>query len=108
MFKELCEWRGVKNEDDMLDEVTEEELLNGAENWTEYSYGGSALVDDCDICERLCSPSIIKRRRGGALQPGRGKTWLDKQARALRIASEIVLYAVNSHPYRGNHWRSVK
>ena len=30
-------------------------LLNGAENWSEYSWGGCSLIYNEDIAERLCS-----------------------------------------------------
>lgn len=33
------------------------ELLNGADDWSAYSWGGSALIYDSDIAERLCTPS---------------------------------------------------
>lgn len=83
---------------DLLDSISEaleydgEELslsnlkayaLNGASNWTQYSYGGCSLICDCDIAERLCTPSELKRKRGGELQPNSHETWLDVQARAL-------------------------
>ena len=38
-------------------ELDRSSLLNGASSWTEYSYGGSALIFDSDIAERLCTPS---------------------------------------------------
>lgn len=67
-------------------------LLNGAESWAQYSYGGCSLIYDSDICERLCSPSEIKKARNGARAPNSRETWLDCQTRALgqafaRIAS---------------------
>jgi hypothetical protein len=65
-------------------------LLNGAESWGAYSYGGSALIYDTDIAERLCSPSELKRKRGGELPPSSRETWLDAQARALSQAARIV------------------
>ena len=70
---------------------TRERLLNGADNWKHYSEGGCSLIYDCDIAERLCSPSELKRKRGGELQPNSRETWLDVQARALSQASRIAL-----------------
>ena len=58
-------------------------MLNGAQNWTEYSYGGSSLCYDCDIAKRLCTPSELKRKRNGELNPNSCESWLDVQARAL-------------------------
>jgi hypothetical protein len=65
-------------------------LLNGADTWQEYSYGGCSLIYDGDIAERLCSPSGLKRCNGGSWAPNRNKTWLDVQARALRQAFGLV------------------
>lgn len=70
-------------------------LLNGANNWTQYSYGGCALIYDGDIAARLCTPSEYTRKRGGKLAPNSRETWLDVQARALALAaSRIVLYSL--------------
>ncbi len=65
----------------------ERAALNGAETWREYSYGACALFYDCDIAERLCTPSELKKKRGGELNPNSRETWLDVQARALSRAA---------------------
>ena len=65
-------------------------LLNGADDWRQYSEGGCALVYDADIAERLCSPSELKRCKGGERQPNARETWLDCQARALGQAASLV------------------
>ena len=57
--------------------------LNGAESWDQYSWGGSSLVYDCNIAERLCTPSELKKTRGGERRPNSQEEWLDVQARAL-------------------------
>ncbi len=44
-------------------------LLNGARNWSEYSWGGCALIYNGDIAEALCSPVELKRTRGGDRRP---------------------------------------
>jgi hypothetical protein len=77
--------------EEMEGEFSPEKLLNGAENWSAYSYGGSALIYDCDIAERLCSPSELKRKRGGKLEPSSKETWLDCQARALSQAARSIV-----------------
>jgi hypothetical protein len=87
--------RGVKTYAlELLEEIEGEfspaKLLNGAENWRAYSYGGCALVYNCDIAERLCSPSELKRKRGGELQPNSRETWLDCQTRALWQAARLI------------------
>ena len=71
--------------------TTKDAMLNGADNWREYSYGGSSLIYDYEIAERLCNPSELERTDCGRLQPNRNETWLDCQARALHQASSIVL-----------------
>lgn len=65
-------------------------LLNGADDWKRYSYGGCALVYDGDIAERLCTQSELRRNRGGRCNPNRFESWLDVQTRALVQASRIV------------------
>lgn len=62
------------------------ELLNGASDWNQYSWGGSALIYDCDIARGLCTPSELKRKKGGELRPNSREEWLDVQARALEQA----------------------
>ena len=69
-------------------------LLNGAQNWEQYSYGGCAEVYDGDICERLCTESQKKKTRDGEL-PLMGEDWLTVQARALRQAARIVIRYAN-------------
>lgn len=66
-------------------------LLNGAEDWNQYSWGGSALIYDADIAERLCTPSELKRTKGGQLNPNSREQWLDTQARALYQACNMVM-----------------
>lgn len=61
--------------------------MNGADTWAQYSYGGCSLVYDGDITERLCTPSELKKKRGGELNPNSRETWLDVQTRALSSAS---------------------
>jgi len=67
---------------------------NGAGTWREYSYGACALFYDCDIAERLCTPSEFKKKRGGELNPNSRETWLDVQTRALNQAAVRAWNAV--------------
>lgn len=69
------------------------ELLNGADSWDAYSWGGSALIYDCDIAERLCTPSELKRTRNGERRPNSREEWLDTQARALYQAARRIQVA---------------
>ena len=78
--------------DNMEDgEVTEKNLLNGAKDWNEYSYGGCSLVYDVDICHRLCTPSEIKKTKNGERHPNRQENWIDVQARALYQAARLIM-----------------
>ena len=61
--------------------------LNGAKDWSQYSWGGCSLIYDEDIAKLLCPPSTLKRKRNGALPPNSSEEWLDVQARALAQAS---------------------
>lgn len=67
---------------------------NGAGTWWEFSYGACTLVYNCDIAERLCTPSELKKKRGGELNPNSRETWLDVQARALNQAAARAWNAV--------------
>lgn len=71
-------------------------LLNGAQDWQEYSEGGCSLVYDCDIAERLCSPSGLKRVKGGDRAPNSRENWIDVQARALYSASRQIMRIARS------------
>ena len=73
-------------------------LLNGADNWRQYSEGGAALCYNADIAERLCSPSIVKRTKWGMLPPNGLENWLEVQARALWQAHRLI----------ENEWRKIE
>ena len=69
-------------------------MLNGAHDWNQYSWGGSALCYDGQIAERLCCPSELKKTRGGQRRPNSREEWLDVQARALYQAAWLVKKAL--------------
>ena len=69
-------------------------LLNGAEDWQEYSRGGCSLIYDPDIAARVCTPSELKRTHNGERYPNSREIWLDVQARALSQAARLVCEAV--------------
>ena len=73
------------------DEITEKVLLNGAENWESYSWGGCSLIYNEDIAKRLCTQSELKRTKNGERRPNSSEQWLDTQARALYQASMLIL-----------------
>lgn len=68
-----------------------EALLNGASDWSQYSWGGCSLIYDGDIAERLCTPSELKKTNGGERKPNASEEWLDTQARALGQAAGLIL-----------------
>lgn len=74
--------------------ILEKGLLNGAQDWGQYSWGGCSLIYDGDIAARLCTPSELKRTRNGERRPNSREEWLDTQARALFQASIRVAQAV--------------
>lgn len=65
-------------------------LLNGAADWSQYSWSGSALIYDGDIAGRLCTPSELKKTRYGERRPNSREEWLDVQARALYQAANRI------------------
>ena len=67
-------------------------ILDGAQDWKEYSYAGCALVYNADIAARLCNRTELKKTQGGKRQPNRYENWLDVQARALSQAFEMLAY----------------
>lgn len=71
----------------------EKTLRNGSDSWKEYSYGAMALIRDADIAARVCTPSELRAKRGGELQPSRRENWLDVQARALGHAARRIVWA---------------
>ena len=66
------------------------DLLNGADDWKEYSEGGCALIYNEDIAERLCNPAELKRTKHGLNRPNGLESWMDVQARALFQASNLI------------------
>lgn len=89
----------IDNREDLEDfhvNGLKEELLNGARDWRQYSYGGCACIFDSDIAERLCASSELKRRDYGRLKPNSREEWLDIQTRALFQAYRLILMAVKA------------
>lgn len=85
--------RYAANDGGEVPELSEATLLNGAAGWSQYSWGGSSLIYNQDIAERLCSPSELKRvtnKNGLRDYPNSREHWLDVQARALYQAANRV------------------
>lgn len=88
---------GYISSDDLATWATAEAVaLNGARDWSEYSWGGSALVYDGDIAARLCCPSELKKTRNGERRPNSREEWLDVQSRALHQAFRRVYSAIRT------------
>lgn len=68
----------------------EQWALNGASCWEQYSNGGCSICYNADIAARVCTPSELKRKHGGAYEPNSRETWLDVQARALYQACNRI------------------
>ena len=69
-------------------------LLNGAETWEQYSWGGCGLIYDTDIARRYCTPSELKKTKDGQKNPNGREQWLDVQARALNQGARIAIDAI--------------
>ena len=69
-------------------------LLNGAADWSAYSYGGCALVYDEDIARHYCTPSELRKvtHKDGTIseRANAEEIWLDVQARALYQAARLI------------------
>ena len=94
---EMVEQLGEQIRDGYFDELDLSDLkkvrtalLNGAENWRQYGWGGCSLIYDSDIAERLCCPSELKKTRNGERRPNSREEWLDVQARALFQAANRI------------------
>jgi hypothetical protein len=90
-LEEGIEGSWFSDENILSPNLLKKELLNGAMDWLEYSEGGCALVYDGDIAKRLCTPSELKRKKGGRLQPNSRETWIELQARALYQAAGLIM-----------------
>ena len=106
---ELVEQLGEQIRDSYFDELdlsdpkkVQAALLNGAKTWSQYSWGGSALIYDSDIAERLCTPSELKKTRNGERRPNSREEWLDVQARALYQAANRICRHIRTLEKSGN------
>ena len=99
MLQQLTDYyKGGYISDEALENCTACQIaaLNGARNWSEYSWGGSALVYAGDIAATLCTPSELKRTRNGERRPNSQEEWLDVQARALHQAFRRMYGAIRA------------
>lgn len=89
-LEEAIEHGYFNSEDLEAPKLLRRQLLNGASDWEQYSWGGSSLIYNSDIAERLCNPSELKKTRNGERRPNNREEWLDVQARALFQASNMI------------------
>lgn len=80
--------------EDCEGDITEKNLLNGADNWKQYSEGGCSLIYDRDIAERLCNKTELKLTRNGERDPNPRENWIQCQARALKQAWWMIEDAI--------------
>lgn len=69
------------------EEVTPNEFYRlwncGADTLEQSVYGGDYDIWDGDIARRLCTPSELKKKDDGRLEPNVTETWLDVELRAV-------------------------
>ena len=65
-------------------------LLNGADTWSQYSWGGCSLIYNRDIARRLCTKYELKQTKDGFYDPNIREGWLDVQTRALYQAACLI------------------
>ena len=81
---------------DNLEKIDTQDLkalaLNGADSWSQYSWGGCSLCYNYDILARLFCPSIVKKYENA--DTVQGVHLLDRQANALARAFSHILYTI--------------
>lgn len=95
LFENYIENISIDKEIMYIGKITEKDLLDGAKDWYEYSWGGCSLLYNSDICKRLCSPSEQRKTKNGERKPNANEEWLDVQARALYQAARLIISIVN-------------
>lgn len=84
--------------DDIINpETLRKAVLNGAHDWSQYSWGGCSLCYDHQIAKRLCAPWELRKTCNGAKQPNSHENWLDVQTRALSQAFAVLRSAIRHH-----------
>ena len=91
-FEESGQW--CEENGESVPELDERTALNGASDWSAWTYGGCGLVYDAYIAERLCTPSELRKLDGGARVPAGAATWCDIEARAAFQAWQMIAEAV--------------
>lgn len=79
---------------DPVPPLTEKTVLNGANSWEQYCYGGCAMICNREIAETLCTPSELRRTDYGRKAPNLRETWMDVQIRAYKQAWTLIRYCM--------------
>ena len=95
MLERFEEWRKW-NEDngESVPELDERTALNGASDWDAWAFGGCGLVHSASIAKRLCTPSELRKTKGGIYPPTGSNSWLLVEGRAARQAWRMIAEAV--------------
>ena len=92
--------KGVKK---YAQEIIQEYIYNGKWNGNIVSEGGSFLIDDQDIAERLCTKSELLHaihKDGSLRQHANGKeSWIDVQSRAVYQAICLISRIISGTEY---------
>ena len=91
-YENICEY--CEHNGQPIPELNEETLLNGADDWIAYCYGGGALIYNTDIAKALCTPSMLKKKYGGRLDPNHCEIWMDVQVRAYYQAFRLLMSCI--------------
>lgn len=91
-YIDICEY--CDNNGQPIPELNEETLLDGADDWNAYCYGGCALIYNTDIAKALCTPSMLKKKDGGRLDPSHCEIWMDVQVRAYFQAYRMLMTCI--------------
>ena len=94
LLDDVKDWKG--GDFDLNTANYEDLILNGADNWKQFSWGGAALIYNQDIAKRLSTKSELKLTKNGMRRPNAREEWLDTQARALYQASNLIRKAIVS------------
>ena len=79
------ELKAVKNYGDL-----EKLALNGSKDWKQYTRNGTGMIWNEEIAETFCTPSELKRTKGGQLPPNGREDWMDVYARGMYQASWLI------------------
>lgn len=90
-YEEIVQYREGS---DPVPPLTEKIVLNGADSWEHYCYGGCAMIYDREIAKTLCTPSELRRTDYGRKAPNARESWMDVQVRAYVQAWALIEYCM--------------